>query len=111
LIVDIKIIFSVTTNFVLMWVSMLCAPLKVWQVTILSLMEGEVAVGRANFNPRTLMLVPPVAVLITYSAFGMSLCAYKRCWIRFSWNIVSKNWIQQLHTLMLLHFNRCLTAA
>jgi hypothetical protein len=30
------------------------------------------------------------------------------CWICFSWTIVSKNWIKQLHTLQVLHFNRCL---
>jgi hypothetical protein len=42
-----------------------------------------------------------------YSAFGKSLCSYKRCWIRFSWTIL--NWIKQLHTLPVLHFNRCLT--
>jgi hypothetical protein len=30
--------------------------------------------------------------------FRKSLCTYKRCWIRFSWTIVSKNWIKQLHT-------------
>jgi hypothetical protein len=27
----------------------------------------------------------------------------------FSWTTVSKNWIKQLHTLPVLHFNRCLT--
>jgi hypothetical protein len=27
----------------------------------------------------------------------------------FSWTIVSKNWIKQLHTLPVLHFNHCLT--
>jgi hypothetical protein len=26
----------------------------------------------------------------------------------FSWNIVSKNWIKQLHTFLAFHFNRCL---
>jgi hypothetical protein len=44
-----------------------------------------------------------------YSAFGKSPCTYKMCWIRFSWIIVSKNWIKQLHTLPVLHFSRCLT--
>jgi hypothetical protein len=44
-----------------------------------------------------------------YSAFGKSLCAYKRCWKWYPRTIVSKNWIKQLHTLPVLHFNRCLT--
>jgi hypothetical protein len=72
------------------------------------------------------------------SAFGKSMCTYKRCWkwcprasIQ-AWNrlilfantfcrsacemflmyaviAVSKNWIKQLHTLSILHFNSCLT--
>jgi hypothetical protein len=46
-----------------------------------------------------------------YIAFGKSLCAYQRCWIRFSWTVVSKNWIKQLNTLPVLHFNRCGTTA
>jgi hypothetical protein len=45
----------------------------------------------------------------TYIASGKSLCTYKRCWISFSWTIVSKNWIKQLHTLPVLHLNLCLT--
>jgi hypothetical protein len=27
----------------------------------------------------------------------------------FSGTVVSENWIKQLHTLLILHFNRCLT--
>jgi hypothetical protein len=43
-----------------------------------------------------------------YSAFGKSLYAYKtRSSIERT--ITSKNWIKQLHTLPVLHFNRCLT--
>jgi hypothetical protein len=43
-----------------------------------------------------------------YSAFRKSLCTYKRsCSIERT--IVSKNWIKQLHTLLVLHVNRCLT--
>jgi hypothetical protein len=43
------------------------------------------------------------------SAFEKSLCADKRCWKWYPKTIVSKNWIKQLHTLPVLHFNRCLT--
>jgi hypothetical protein len=43
--------------------------------------------------------------VVTYNAFGKSLCTYKRCWIRFSWSIVSKNLIKQLHALLVLLFN------
>jgi hypothetical protein len=32
-----------------------------------------------------------------YSASGMSMCAYKRCWKWCPRNTVSKNWIKQLH--------------
>jgi hypothetical protein len=43
-----------------------------------------------------------------YSAYGKSLCTYKtRSSIERT--IASKNWIKQLHTLPVLHFNRCLT--
>jgi hypothetical protein len=48
-------------------------------------------------------------IMTKYSAFGKSLCTYKRYWIRFSWIVVSRIWIKQLHTLPVLHFNRCLT--
>jgi hypothetical protein len=44
-----------------------------------------------------------------YSAFGKSLCTYKRCWKWCPRTKVSKNWIKQLHTLPVLHSNRCLT--
>jgi hypothetical protein len=44
-----------------------------------------------------------------YSAFRKSLCTYKRCWKRCPRSIVSKSWIKQLHTLPVLHYNRCLT--
>jgi hypothetical protein len=44
-----------------------------------------------------------------YSEFGKSLCTYKSCWIRFSWTILSKSRLKQLHALPVLHFNRCLT--
>jgi hypothetical protein len=44
-----------------------------------------------------------------YSAFGKSLCAYKRCWKSIERTIVSKNWLKPLHALPVLHFNRCLT--
>jgi hypothetical protein len=71
-------------------------------------------------NSELLLLIPTVYIVITrpftgfkhvgyYSAFGKSLFTYKRCWIRFSWTIVSKILITQLHTLPVLHFNRCLT--
>jgi hypothetical protein len=36
------------------------------------------------------------------------MCTYKRC-SSIERNIVSKIWIKQLHTLPVLHFNRCLT--
>jgi hypothetical protein len=45
---------------------------------------------------------------VIYSAFGKFLSTNKRC----SSNeraTVSKNWIKQLHTLPVLHFNSCLT--
>jgi hypothetical protein len=35
--------------------------------------------------------------------------SHKWCWKWCPWTIVSKNWIKQLHTLSVLHFNRCLT--
>jgi hypothetical protein len=38
-----------------------------------------------------------------------SLCTYKRCWKWFPLTILSRKWIKQLHTLQVLHFNRCLT--
>jgi hypothetical protein len=44
-----------------------------------------------------------------YSVFGKSLCTSTGCWKLGPRNIVSKNWIKQLHTLPVLHFNRCLT--
>jgi hypothetical protein len=49
-----------------------------------------------------------LSIIILHSAFGKSLCTYKT---RPSIEriIVSKNWIKQLHTLPVLHFNRCLT--
>jgi hypothetical protein len=47
--------------------------------------------------------------LSLYSAFGKSLCTYKRCWKWCPQTTVSKNWIKQLHTLPVLHFNCCLT--
>jgi hypothetical protein len=40
-----------------------------------------------------------------YSVFGKSLCTYKRYWKWCPRTIVSKNWIKQLHTLAVLHFN------
>jgi hypothetical protein len=45
---------------------------------------------------------------IKYIAFGKSVCTFKK---RYSIEriIVSKTWIKQLHTLPVLHFNRCLT--
>jgi hypothetical protein len=43
-----------------------------------------------------------------YSVFGKSLCTYKMC-SSIERNIMSKNWIKQLNTLPVLHFNRCLT--
>jgi hypothetical protein len=43
-----------------------------------------------------------------YSVFEKSLCTYKRCSLT-ERTTVSKNWIKQLHTLPVLHFNRCLT--
>jgi hypothetical protein len=47
----------------------------------------------------------------TYSTFGKSLCTHKRCWKWCPQTTVSKNWIKQLglHTLQVLHSNRCLT--
>jgi hypothetical protein len=44
-----------------------------------------------------------------YSAFGKSLCTNKSCWKWYPRTIVSKIWVKQLHTLPLLHFNRCLS--
>jgi hypothetical protein len=44
-----------------------------------------------------------------YSAFGKSLCTYKRCWKSIVRTFVSKKWIKQLHTSLVLHFNRYLT--
>jgi hypothetical protein len=44
-----------------------------------------------------------------YSALRKSLCIYKQC-SSTERTIVSKNWIKQLHTLPVLHFNHCLTA-
>jgi hypothetical protein len=44
-----------------------------------------------------------------YSEFGRSPCTYKRCWKWCPRAIVSINWIEQLNTLPVLHFNRCLT--
>jgi hypothetical protein len=43
-----------------------------------------------------------------YSAFEKSLCTYKR-FSSIERTTVSKKWIKQLHTLPVLHFNRCLT--
>jgi hypothetical protein len=43
-----------------------------------------------------------------YSAFRKSLHTYKTCW-KYVHKRVSKNWIKQLNTLPVLHFNRCLT--
>jgi hypothetical protein len=44
-----------------------------------------------------------------YSAFGKSPCTYESCWKSIERTIVSKNRIKQLHTLLVLHLNRCLT--
>jgi hypothetical protein len=44
-----------------------------------------------------------------YSAFGKSLCTYKRCLKCYLRTTVSKNWIKQLHSLPVLQFNLCLT--
>jgi hypothetical protein len=44
-----------------------------------------------------------------YSVFGKSLWTYKRFWKRYQRTIVCKNWIKQLNTLPVLHFNHCLT--
>jgi hypothetical protein len=44
-----------------------------------------------------------------YSAFRKSLCTYKRFWKKIEGTMVNKNGIKQLHTLPVLHFNRCLT--
>jgi hypothetical protein len=44
-----------------------------------------------------------------HSAFGKFMCTYKSCWKWCPRSIVSINWIKQLHTLLVLHFNRCLT--
>jgi hypothetical protein len=41
-----------------------------------------------------------------HSAFGKSLCTYKTRWKWCPWTTVSENWIKQLHTLLVLHFNR-----
>jgi hypothetical protein len=46
--------------------------------------------------------------IVLYSVFRKSLCTYKRC-SSIERTIVSKNRIKQLHTLPVLHFNRCLT--
>jgi hypothetical protein len=46
---------------------------------------------------------------IIYSSIGKSLCTYKRCWKWCPRTIVSKTLIKKLHTLPVLHFNRCLT--
>jgi hypothetical protein len=43
----------------------------------------------------------------SYTVRSESCCALKRFWICFSWTIVSKSWIKQLHTLPVLHFNHC----
>jgi Pyruvate/2-oxoacid:ferredoxin oxidoreductase delta subunit len=45
----------------------------------------------------------------SYRVFGKSLCTFKRCWKWCPQTTVSKIWIKQLHTLPVLHFNRCLT--
>jgi hypothetical protein len=42
------------------------------------------------------------------SAFRKSLCTYKDTYL-IERTIVSKNWIKQLHTSPVLHFDRCLT--
>jgi hypothetical protein len=49
-----------------------------------------------------------LSITILHSAFRKSLCI---CKTRSSIEriIVSKNWIKQLHTLPVLHFNHCLT--
>jgi hypothetical protein len=73
--------------------------------------------GSKHTNDITLrkikILIWKVCILLVwtvqlYSAFRKSLCTYKRCWICFSWTIVSKNWIKQLHTLPALHCSHCL---
>jgi hypothetical protein len=50
---------------------------------------------------------------LIHSVFGKLLCTYKRYWKKtcssIERTIVSKNWIKQLNTLPVLHFNRCLT--
>jgi hypothetical protein len=42
-------------------------------------------------------------------ALGKLLRTYKRCWKSIEKTIGSKNWIKQLHTLPVLHFNGRLT--
>jgi hypothetical protein len=37
------------------------------------------------------------------------MCTYKRCWKSIERTILSRSLIKQLHTLPVLHFNRCLT--
>jgi hypothetical protein len=54
-------------------------------------------------------LFSPFFPIGIYSAFVKSLCTYERCLKSIERSIVSKTWIKQLHTLPVLHFNRCLT--
>jgi hypothetical protein len=69
------------------------------------------AAGRASPLP---LLLPAnsatfnVSSYVLYSAFGKSLCTYKRC-SSIERTVVSKSWIKQSHTLPVFHFNHCLT--
>jgi hypothetical protein len=62
----------------------------------------EIFVQTAAFNYKH-------ACCTIYSAFGKLLCTCKRCWKWCPRTIVSKNWIKQLHTLLVLHFSCCST--
>jgi hypothetical protein len=68
---------------------------------------SQLAISRISISLNFCVIL--ILKCMIYSSFGKSLCTYKRCWKWFPRTIVSKNWIKQLHTLPVLHFNRCLT--
>jgi hypothetical protein len=63
------------------------------------------------FNASFLLAIflPLLFYIFLYCAFWKSLCTYKRCWKAIERNIVSKTLMKQLHTVLVLHFSRCLT--